>query len=390
MRRKIVDHRSGIGRCRSVLFILTAILVPSLLIAKPPSVANSSMDSEAERIVSREIQPMVAPSGDGGAAVAIHIGGHTLFLNEGFADQTNERSITSDSLFNVASVRKLFEATLVAQGVLRGELKLDDPVNTYVAELQGAYIRRVTIGELATHTSGLLLPTDHPPWPDDSYSFARFIDTLNAWTPQAGEEPGKQRIYTHAGYVLLQVALERRYKMPIGALIEGRILKPLGMTSTLIPEHGPDNRAIMSAPFMRRTVQGYSGDGKAIGPPGNQQSYYDFPGTGQMFSSARDLAVLVAASLGEESIDPQLGDALQMTQRQAFRVDAQYSQAIAWEINTMHGVTIVDKPGGLNNASAYMGLVPERHVGIVILSNRGDIHPYEAARGTILPALAKM
>jgi beta-lactamase class C len=348
------------------------------------------MDSEAERIVSREIQPMVAPSGDGGVAVAIHIGGHTLFLNEGFADQTNERSITPDSLFNVASVRKLFEATLVAQGLLRGELKLDDPVNTYVTELQGAYIRRVTIGELATHTSGLLLPTDHPPWPDDSYSFARFIDTLNAWTPQAGEEPGKQRIYTHAGYVLLQVALERRYKMPIGALIEGRILKPLGMTSTLIPERGPDNRAIMSAPFMRRTVQGYSADGKAIGPPGNQQSYYDFPGTGQMFSSARDLAVLVAASLGEGSIDPQLWDALQMTQRQAFRVDAQYAQAMAWEINTMHGVTMVDKPGGLNNASAYVGLMPERHVGIVILSNRGDIHPYEAARGTILPALAKL
>jgi beta-lactamase class C len=332
----------------------------------------------------------VAPDGDGGVAVAIHIGGHTLFLNEGFADRNNERLITSDSLFNVASVRKLFEATLVAQGVLRGELALNDPVNKYVGELQGSYIRRVTIGELATHTSGLLLPTDHPPWPDDSYSFTRFIDTLNGWTPQAGEEPGKQRVYTHAGYVLLQAALERRYGAPIGALIEGRILKPLGMNSTLVPQRGPDNRAIMSAQFMRRTVQGYSADGKAIGSPGNQQSYYDFPGTGQMFSSARDLAVLVAASLGEGSTDPQLRDALQMTQDQAFRVDAQYAQAMAWEINTMYGTTIVDKPGGLNNASAYVGLVPERHLGIVILSNRGDIHPYEAARSTILPDLAKL
>jgi beta-lactamase class C len=391
MRRRAVHHGTSIDRRRSSLFVLGATLVPSVLIgAATRATANSTMDSEAERIVSRDIQPMVAADGGGGVAAAIHIGGHTLFLNEGFADRNNERSITSDSLFNVASVRKPFEATLVAQGVLRGELSLDDLVSKYVGELQGEYIRRVTIGELATHTSGLLLPTDHPPWPNDSYSFARFVDTLNAWTPQNGEQPGKQRIYTHAGYILLQVALERRYGMPIGALIERRILKPLGMNSTLVPQRGPDNRAIMGAQFMHRTVQGYSVDGKPIGPPGNQQSYYDFSGTGQMFSSARDLAVLMAASLGEAPIDSQLRNALAMTQREAFRVDAQYAQAMAWEINNMRGPAIVDKPGGLNNASAYVGLVPERHVGIVILSNRGDIHPYETARGTILPDLAKL
>jgi beta-lactamase class C len=390
MRRKLVDPGIFMNRRHGSLFVLGAIFVPSLLTAVSRSIANSNMDSEAGRIVSSEIQPMVAADGSGGVAVAIHIEGHTLFLNEGFADRNNERPITSDSLFNVASVRKLFEATLVAQGVLRGELKLDDPVNKYVGELQGAYIRRVTIGQLTTHTSGLLLPTDHPPWPDDSYSFTRFIDTLNAWTPQAGEEPGKQRIYTHAGYVLLQVALERRYKMPIGTLIESRILNPLDMSSTLVPERGPDNRTIMSRQFTRRTVQGYSSDGTAIGPPGNQQSYYDFPGTGQMFSSARDLAALAAASLGEGAVDPQLRDALQMTQQEAFRVDTQYAQAMAWEINSLQGTTIVDKPGGLNNASAYVGLVPERHLGIVILSNRGDIHPFEAARSTILPDLAKL
>jgi beta-lactamase class C len=391
MRREAVDHGTFMDRRHGLLFISGALLVPSLLIAAGPrSMANSNMDSEAESIVSRDIQPMVAADGGGGVSAAIRIGGQTLFLNQGFADRNRERLITSDSLFNVASVRKLFEATLVAQGVLRGELSLDDPVNRYVGELQGAYIRRVTIGELATHTSGLLLPTDHPPWPNDSYSFARFIDTLNAWVPQNGEEPGKQRIYTHAGYILLQVALERRYGMPIGTLIEGRILKPLGMNSTLVPQRAPDNRAIMSAQFMHRTVQGYSFDGKPIGPPGNQQSYYDFSGTGQMFASARDLAALLTASLGEGPIDPQLGDALAMTQREAFRVDDQYAQAMAWEINKLRGPTIVDKPGGLNNASAYVGLVPERQLGIVILSNRGDIHPYEAARSTILPDLAKL
>jgi beta-lactamase class C len=47
------------------------------------------------------------------------------------------------------SVRKPFEAVLVALGTLRGELSLDDPVSRYVPELRGDYIKSVTIGEQA-------------------------------------------------------------------------------------------------------------------------------------------------------------------------------------------------------------------------------------------------
>jgi beta-lactamase class C len=351
---------------------------------------EADMQKEIDAIVARDTQPLVSPNGAGGVAVAVHLAGRDFFFNNGFAEQPSRRPITSDSLFNVASVRKVFEAALLAEGALRGELSLDDPVSKYIPELTGAYIRRVTVGELATHTSGLLLPTDHPPWPDASYSLSEFLAMLNAWTPQAGEMPGKQRIYTHAGYVLLQLALERRYQTPIGAMIEDRILKLLKMNSTLVPERGPDNRAIMSQEFLQRTVQGYSEDGKPIGPPGNQQSYYDFPGTGQMFSSARDLALLVVAGLNEGSSDPLLREALQLTQREAFRVNGQNAQAMAWEINDLGGSTIIDKPGGLNNSSAYVGLVPQRKLGIVILCNRGDVYPHEIARRTLLPELAKL
>ncbi len=363
----------------------------SMSAAMSSSGASAAVDGKVAGIIDPAIAALAPANEAGGLAAAVRIDGRTVFFNRGVADERTEQPITSDSLFNIASVRKLFEATLVAEAVLRGELSLDDPVNKYVSELQGAYIRRVTIGELATHTSGLLLPTDHPPWPDETYSLAQFLHILNVWTPPNGEQPGKQRIYTHAGYVLLQLALERRYGSPIGALIESRIPKPLGMTSTLVPERGPDNRAIMDPQFMRRTVQGYSADGMPIGPPGNQQSYFDFPGTGQMFSSARDLAILVGACLGDQNtVDPQIGKALQFTQHEFFRVDAQYGQAMAWEVNDLAGPTIIDKPGGLNNASAYVGLVPERKLGLVILSNRGDIHPYDAARTAILPALAKL
>ena len=166
----------------------------SILIAAPGAGALPDLGVEVERIVVRDIAPMASPNGAGGVAAAVRVTGRTFFFNYGLADQAHKRPINSDSLFNVGSVRKVFEATLLAQGVQRGELKLDDPVNKYVPELQGDYIRKVTIGELATHTSGLLLPTDHPPWPTEGYSLGGFLDALNSWAPREGEQPGKQQI----------------------------------------------------------------------------------------------------------------------------------------------------------------------------------------------------
>jgi beta-lactamase class C len=364
------------------------MIFPVLLLAQAPgSVADIGMDAKVRHIVAADLAPETKGEA-GGLAVAVYVAGTTQFFNYGFADGSTKRPISSDTLFNIASLRKPFEAILVALGSLRGELSLDDPVSRYVPELRGDTIKNVTIGELATHTSGLLLPTDHPPWPNDSLNLQQFFQMLNAWTPPPGEQPGKQRIYSHAGYVLLQLALERRYGRPIGELIEDRILKPLGMNQTFLPERGPDNRAIMAPELLKRVVQGYSDTGMAIGPPGNQQSYYDFPGTGQMFSSARDLASFLAACIDGEAIDPQLRQALQMTQRERFHVSAKFGQAMAWENVHLNDVDVVDKPAGLNNATAYVGLVPAHRTGIVLLANRGDF-PHEIARYRVLPELAR-
>jgi beta-lactamase class C len=378
--RNATDFRLSM---RAALLAIAAALVAGL-----SGTGAAMSDAELERVITREIAPMADEIG--GAAVAVRRDGRTTFFNYGLAERANKRPITLDSLFNVASIRKVFEATLLAQAVNLGELALADRAADYVTELrQGEYISRVTLGQLASHTSGLLLPTDHPPWPDYRYSLPDFLRVLNAWRPSEGQEPGKQRTYTHAGYVLLQLALERRFATPIAQLMEQRVFKPLGLLSTSIPERGRDDRAQLAPALMRRAVQGYSVDGNPIGSPGDQQGYFDFPGTGQMFSSARDLAIFLAAELGELSIDPLLRDAMAMTRRGVFAVSTRSSQALAWEIDDYGGLVIIDKPGGLNNASTYIGLVPGKKLGIVILVNRGEQYPHDAARERILPALAR-
>src|SRR5262245_20712887 len=131
-----------------------------LILASVVSVteAAGTESTAVERLVARELYDVLPADGIGGAAVAVRIGGLTLFFNYRAADVAQGRPITSDSLFNIASLRKLFEATLLAQAVQQGELTLDDPIGRHVVELQQAgYARGVTVGQLATHTSGLSL-----------------------------------------------------------------------------------------------------------------------------------------------------------------------------------------------------------------------------------------
>jgi beta-lactamase class C len=359
------------------------------MMAGPMAAPRTDADGELKRLVTQEIQELLPANDAGGVAVAIRIAGHTSFFNYGFADLAGRRPVTSDSLFNLASLRKVFETTLLAQAVRRGELELDDRVAKFVTELaQGGDIRRVTLGQLATHTSGLLLPQDHPPWPKEHYTLPEFIRTLNAWHADEDQAPGGQHMYTHAGFVLLQLALERRFGKPIGELIEKRVVQPLGMSSTKLPLRRPDGRAALAPALMSRAVQGYYEDGTPIGEPGDQQGYYDFPGTGQMYSSARDLAIFLAANLGELPGERSLTAAMRFAQRGVFAISLHNTQALAWEINDNAETSILEKNGGLDNSSTYIGMMPSRKLGIVILANRGDQAPAEVGR-RILLSLAK-
>jgi beta-lactamase class C len=349
-----------------------ALSVVTLMVL-PAAASGSQGDRAIRRIVSHAAQPMLSEDDAGGVAVAVRIEGRTLFFNFGLADRARQRPITPDSLFNLASVRKVFEADLLARAVLEGELALDDPVAKYVTELaDGGDITRVTIGQLATHTSGLLLPQDHPPWPTQRYTLGEFLALLKAWKEDKEQAPGKQHIYTHAGYILLQLAYERRFGKPIAALIKERVLAPLGLASTFVPTGKPDGPVDMPADALARAVQGYGDDDEPIGAPGDQQSYYDFPGTGQMYSSARDLAAYAAGHLGELPIDPAVQEAMGFAERPLFPMSPRNAQALAWEINTNYQPTIVEKNGGMNNSSTYVGMMPDAKLAVVILSNRGN------------------
>jgi beta-lactamase class C len=155
-----------------------------------------------EAIVAQNVRPLSPQNGrGGGVAVAVRMNGKTQFFNYGFANLSRNERVTADSIFNLGSVGKLFATTTLAEAVKRAELSLDDPVAKYVTELQrGGDVRRITLGEIASHTSGL---PDHPGqyerWHRGRYTWPDFVRFLNAWKADANHEPGKQYLYSDTG-----------------------------------------------------------------------------------------------------------------------------------------------------------------------------------------------
>src|SRR5262245_56469530 len=141
--------------------VTAAVLAAAMM---PAATTARADDAEVGQIVRQHVQPMLIAAG--GMTVVVHIDDRTLFFNYGMADVARKEPITSDVLFNLASVTKVFLSTLLAQAVKQGEVALDDPVDKYVTELQqGGDIRKVTLAELASHTSGLTrTPQQYEPW----------------------------------------------------------------------------------------------------------------------------------------------------------------------------------------------------------------------------------
>jgi len=346
--------------------------------------AAMALANDVEQIVAHELEKGVL-AGVSGAAAAVRIGGRTVFYNTGYADRVSKRPVDSDSLFNLASVSKIFDVTLLALAAVNRELSLDDPVAKYIRELDnGGDASRITLRQLVTFSSGFSVTHDNPPWwPVEHFTLPKFLRHLKSWKRDPNHVPGRDYVYSHAGFMLLHVALERRFGLAYADLLERKLLRPLDLASSMLPLRGANDIGSLPPVLRARAVQGYGGDGKPIGKPGNMQGYFYWPGTGQMFSSARDMVRLLAAHLGELPIDPALQRAIETTHQEALVIRQRVMQAQAWEVHHL-ALSIVDKNGGLNNTTTYIGMIPEKRLGVVILMNRGETDGRDFGRAILL------
>jgi len=173
----------------------------------------------------------------------------------------DDRVPDGDTVFEIASVTKVFTGTLLAQAVLNGEVRLDDPISMYLPEGVTAPEYKgtpITLLDLATHSAGF------PRWPNNNiprdsrnpfagYTLDLMYEYLSGY--RLTRAPGSTYEYSNYGFGLLGNLLARRAGVAdYEALLMEHITGPLGMDSTRI-ELTPDMRSRLAPPHSTYSVE---------------------------------------------------------------------------------------------------------------------------------------
>ncbi len=194
-----------------------------------------------------------------------------------------------DTIFDMASVSKLFTSILVVQQVERGAIRLEEPVASYLPAFAAQGKGAITVRQLLTHTSG---PKSWMPlysaWPDKASRIQAVMDVAPT------SPPGTTHLYSDLNLITLGALLERQTGQELDQLVRERITTPLAMKDT---GYNPD-------PSLKPRIA--ATEFQATPPRGmvwgevhdeNAWSLGGVAGHAGIFSTAHDMAVLAQTML---------------------------------------------------------------------------------------------
>ena len=345
------------------------ILVSVAALAAPRRSGAQESEESLRQIVESVILPWHKQYQPPGTIVVVRRDGKTHFFPFGEANRARGVPVTPESIFELASITKVFTTTSLAIEVEEGRMRLDDPVAKYLRRLrEGRSIRDVTLQQLATHTSSLPrvpIGRHRGPW-----NRKLVIDWLIGW--EAQYPLGTKDVYSNLALGVLGYAIAEHEQEPLEKVWKRQFLEPLGMNHTYfeIPER--DRHLV---------VQGYGPNGKPVphDPPGG------WPAGGRLSSSGRDMAEFLVANLGERDEDrPKITRAMQFAQQPYFKVSEHMTQGLCWQRVPLQGHLVIDKNGGLDGTSTYIGMIPTRRLGVVVMANKGKCQGTSVGRRLLL------
>lgn len=292
-----------------------------------------------------------------GMAAVIVKDGKAEIYSFGWADRERRIAVTPRTIFNLASVTKVFVTTAIACEVLDGRMKLDQSAATFIPGLEQGPLEsfgQVRLQDLATHTASL--PRDPPiRMEHGKYPRSEIIRYLRDW--QAPYPIGSKYVYSNMSFGILGMALQGLEREPMDTVFRRLIFAPLAMSETelVVSRELSDERAI-----------GYLKSGERS--PHFQPIFW--PGGGSLNSSASDMAKFLLANMGLQG-PPRLLQAMQLAHKSLFKVNDHLSLGLAWQNFENKGLHVLDKDGGVAAYSSYIGFTVDNKFGIVLLCNKG-------------------
>jgi CubicO group peptidase (beta-lactamase class C family) len=301
-----------------------------------------------------------------GASVSIVDDCETFYSQGfGFSDKINKAKVTTDTIFKIGSITKVFTAMAIMQLREQGKIDIDKPITDYIQNFsiksRFANARPITIRDLLCHHSGLPSDDFRNYFSSDPEEFNSVIEYLK--DSYQVHPTGKLFYYSNLGVNLLGVIIERVTGLPYHQYIENVLLKELKMeNSAIIPKES--SVINISKPYCKGKEQ--------------KEGIMKYIPAGGIFSTANDMATYMKAIINHgESIfknEATLNEML-IPQHPNNPMDFNMINGLGWFIGKPgldYAGKVIWHDGGTPNFFSLTVIIPERKLGITILTNSAN------------------
>ncbi len=320
---------------------------------------EASLDAEIEKISKKELSY--------GLVIGVYKNGKSFIKGYGTIDKKETSVPNASTVFQLASVSKLFTSSLLQilsdEGVVDMDATLDELIGD--STILSSSAKLVTLRQLATHTSGF------PKIPKalidkatrlagkenlmvDPYSHIDLKDVLDYLENTQGKrKPGKFK-YSNYGMGLLGHVLEIITKKDLESLATEKLFKPLEMISTAI---------VLTPEMQRHLAQGYT----IKGEPAPLWTCNALDGAGCFNSNGSDMMKFVQANIDDKSF-------LIQTFKKMHKQQPNGNTGIGWMqpgfVQRFIGnKSVIWHNGLVGGYGSYVSIDVKAKIGVFILSN---------------------
>ena len=296
-----------------------------------------------------------------GSQIGIIHNGNLIFeYAYGLADLERGAKITSDSIFDIASISKQFVASCVLLLENDGLIKLDDSINSFFPDLP-ILTKPIQLKNLLNHTSGI---QDYMDLMESASmcesNMYRNEDILKLIAHSKLEhEPGEKFTYSNSNYFLLAQIIEIVSKRSFPEYMNSRIFKPLGMNNTLF--YRDHKQIIPNRVLSYSTIEDLKHE--------NFPYIFNIVGDTGLLTNVRDLAKwdYCFNQTNNDIISYVMREKLQKKNKLNNGDEINYGYGLF--INEIFGLTTIGHDGAAAGYRSEMLRIPQKDITIINLSN---------------------
>ncbi|MEN8651362.1 serine hydrolase [Streptomyces sp. 21So2-11] len=296
-------------------------------------------------------------------------------------------AMAEDTVFDLASVSKLFTSILAVQQIERGTLELEGKVAAYLPEFGDAGKQDITVRQLLTHTSGFRswIPLYKEPTREGKLRLL--------WNEAPTGAPGTKYLYSDLNLISLQLILEEITARTLDVLLHDEITAPLGMHRTRFNPPASWKPKIAATEDARLPWSGLE-RGLVWGEVHDENAFAfgGVAGHAGVFSDAWDLAILARTLLNggaygrRRILDPESVELMFTDFNTAFPGDEHGLGFELYQHWYMGAMATPRTAGHTGFTGTSLVLDPSTDSFLVVLGN--SVHPVRSWRSSSAPRVA--